>query len=72
MNMFTSSGPAGVGAAFAAFAVVDALLRRLEVSKVLSSEQVNEILTAALAQVPEDYSNRAREDAHRLISSLKR
>ena len=71
MDMFASKGPAGVGVAYASYAVLNALLRHLEASGALIPADVNNILEEALLQIPED-RNAAREDARRFIKGLKR
>jgi hypothetical protein len=71
MDIFSSKGPAGVGAAYAGFCLVTSLLRHLESTGALISKDVNAILANALALVPGD-NIAAREDARRLLEDLKR
>jgi hypothetical protein len=71
MDIFASKGPAGVGVAYASFAVLAAFIRHLEASGALIPADVEKILNNALRQIPED-RNAAREDARRLIEGLKR
>jgi len=70
MDLFTSKGPAGVGAAYASFAILDALIQHLEASGTLIPADVRKILGNALDQIPAN-NIAAREDARRLIESLR-
>jgi hypothetical protein len=70
MDLFASKGPAGVGAAYASFAVLNSLIRHLEASGVLIPADVTKILEGALDQVPGN-NVAAREDARRLIEGLR-
>lgn len=71
MDMFSSKGPVGVGVAYAALSIVNSLLRHLQASGALIPADINVILADALKQIP-DNNNAARDDARRLIESLKR
>jgi hypothetical protein len=71
MDIFASRGPAGVGVAYASFAVLNALIQHLEASGALIPADVKKILDNALRQIPDD-RNAAREDARRFIEGLKR
>jgi len=71
MDIFSSKGPVGVGAAFASFCLLSSLLRHFESTGTLIPNDVSAILANALALVPED-NNAPREDARRLLEGLRR
>lgn len=71
MDMFTSKGTAGQGVSYASFALIGSLLTHLEKSGTLIPADVRAILDHALAQIPANNIS-AREDARKLIESLKR
>lgn len=71
MDVFSSKGPVGAGAALAAFTVLKALLDHLERSGTLIPKDSNAILENALKGFP-SAPNAARDDAKSLIANLKR
>lgn len=71
MNIFSSNGPAGVGAAYASFCMVTSLIRHLEKSGAVIPADVKAILDNALNQIPSD-NIAALKDARRLIEDFRK
>ncbi len=68
MDMFTSSGPAGAGAAYASLALVHALIDRMEAVGILNRKDVRVISQHAIDSIPQGESA-ALNDALYILES---